>query len=294
MVSAWKYTIFLALALPAIYAYAPPNLGDIAQPRWLDSLGAAITRSLTSIGPEPSESPIDPIAAANVDEDVDYRIAQRTKSTEGWRTFLTAHPDGPHAQFARAELDKLVPSVTPPAPGSAQAMETPSPEPKTPVETGLPDPSPAASGATAPASDETCREDKDRLERLSSSLTGDGVVRLLIELRCEKLRPQLLRLAERLDDKTPTPAVDADHGAPSSILPGTVVSAPSLPPTRMRANEPQKRTHSPLSSRGVQPKRHANVWAAPNLPQLLLALFGQGPGKSTGVRRTRTGGGGGQ
>jgi hypothetical protein len=292
MVSTWKYTIILVLALPAIYVYSPPNLGDITEPRWLDSIGAIITRSLAPIRPEPSESPIDPVAAANVDEDLDYRIAQRTKSTEGWRTFLAAHPDGAHAQFARAELDTLNPSATPPAPGSAEAMRAPGSEPKTPGETRLPDPSSAGSEAAAPASDETCRQDEDRLERLSSSLTGDGVMRLLIEMRCEKLRPQLLRLAERLEDKTPTGAVDADQGAASSGLPGTVVSAPPLPPTRMRANEPQKRAHSPLSSRGVQPKRHASAWAAPNLPQLLSALFGQGPENSTAVHRSRAGGGG--
>ena len=36
------------------------------------------------------------------------------------------------------------------------------------------------------------------------SPTSDGVIRLLIELRCEKLRPQLLSLAKRLEDKAPS------------------------------------------------------------------------------------------
>ena len=48
--------------------------------------------------------------------------------------------------------------------------------------------------------------DEDRLEQLSKSPTGDGVIRFLIELRCEKLRPRLLRLAERLDDQPPKAA----------------------------------------------------------------------------------------
>ena len=52
------------------------------------------------------------------------------------------------------------------------------------------------SEAATVASDEICRGDEDRLEQLSDSPTSDGVIRFLIELRCEKLRPQLLRLAE--------------------------------------------------------------------------------------------------
>src|SRR5277367_4558318 len=109
MLSTWKYMLFLALALPAIaiFAYAPPNLENIANSRSLDNIGVFITKSLASAKPQ-AEVSVDPIAAANVDEDLDYRIAQRIKSIEGWRSFLTAHPDGPHAQSARAELDKLV------------------------------------------------------------------------------------------------------------------------------------------------------------------------------------------
>ena len=47
------------------------------------------------------------------------RRHQRTKSAEGWRSFLTAHPDRPHAQSARAEPDKLGPAEKPPAPAAA-------------------------------------------------------------------------------------------------------------------------------------------------------------------------------
>ena len=114
--------LFLALALPAIYAYAP-SLEGVAKLRWLDDIGVFITKSLAPARPEANASAVDPVAAANLDEDLDYRIAQRTKSTEGWRSFLTAHPDGPHAQSARAELDKLVPPETPPAPAVQQAPD---------------------------------------------------------------------------------------------------------------------------------------------------------------------------
>jgi hypothetical protein len=293
MFNLWKYMLFLALAVPAVYTYGPRSLKDVAKPQWLDDISVIINRSLAAAKPQADVSPIDPVAAANVDEDLDYRIAERTKSPEGWRSFLTAHAVGPHAQSARAELDKLAVPVTPPAPAAVQAPDPGSPDRKIPSDVVSPRFPSAGSEAAPLASDEICRADEDRLEQLSNSPTSDGVIRLLIELRCEKLRPKLLRLGERLDDKAHSAAADAAQDAPSSVLPGPVVSPRVLPPPRVRANEPHNGTRATLSSRRVQPKRHANGWTAPNLPQLLLALFGEGPRNSTGIRRTRAGAGSG-
>lgn len=291
MLSTWKYTLFLALTLPVLYAFAPLKIENLNKPQWLDSVGVFITKSVPSVKPEAIEPPVDPLAAANVDEDLDYRIAQRKRSSEGWRAFLTAHPDGPHAQSAQAELDALVPSGTP-APVTVQAVDARAPDLKPSLEVAALDRSSAEPEVAASAADEICRQDEARLERLSSALTGDGVVRFLIELRCEKLRPRLLRLAEQVDDKAPPAAANPDAGVPSRVLPEQVVSAPPLPPPRMRATERQKRTPTILSSRGVQRKRHANARTAPNLPQLLLALFGEGSRNSTTVRRSHASGGG--
>jgi hypothetical protein len=276
--------LFLALAVPATYAFAPLSFREIAKPRWL----VAISTSLAA-KPEAEVSAVDPIAAAKVDEDLDYRIAERTKSTEGWRAFLAVHPDGPHAQSARVELDKLAPPVTPSAP-AVQAPDIGAVDPKIPSGNFPPSVPSAGSGAATVASDEICGGDEDRLRRLSDSPTSDGVIRLLIELRCDKLRPQLINLAKRLDDKPPAPA-DAAQDAPSGALPGPIVLAPPLPPPRTRANELSKRLRSTLASRGAEPKRHATRSTAPNLPQFLLAFFGGGPRNSTGVRRTQAAGG---
>ena len=90
-----KYGLVLALALAVIYAYAPLSLEYVAKLRWLDDINVVVNKSLAPAKPEVSVSQVDPIAAANVDEDLDYRIAQRMKSTEAWRSFLAAHPDGP-------------------------------------------------------------------------------------------------------------------------------------------------------------------------------------------------------
>ena len=278
-----KYALVLALALAVIYAYAPLSLEDFAKPRWLDDISVIVNRPLAPAKPEARVSPVDPIAAANVDEDLDYRIAQRMKSTEGWRSFLAAHAAGPHAQSARAELDKLVPVEKPPAPVAAQASDGGLSDMKTPSEdTSSDQPSPRSEVA----SDEICRRDEDRLERLSNSPTSDEAMRFLTELRCEKLRPELFRLTERLDYQAPTAADVAIQSPSSWVAPAQV--------GRWRATEPQNKTHWSVSSRSLQPRRHAKRGAAPSLPPILLALLGEQPRNSTASRRTRTSGGSGR
>jgi hypothetical protein len=298
----------LTLAVPTIYAYVPRNLVDIAEPRWVDDIGAIVHKSLASAKPEAEVSPIDPAAAASVDEDLDFRIAQRIKSTEGWRSFLTAHPDGLHAQSARAELDELVRAVSPLAPAAAPRQDGAPSDTKITRDVVSATPPSAGSEAATLASDETCKGDEDRLDQLSKSPTGDGVIRFLIELRCEKLRPQLISLAERLkdlapkaaaadpvpaerlDDKAPAAAGDAAHGLSASISPESDVSTidPPLPPKR--AAEPSNRSRPDIVSRGLLPRRRASALTAPSLPPILLALFGEHPKSSATFRRTRTGG----
>ncbi len=277
--------LFLALAVPAIYAYAASH-EEIAKPRWLADVSLAISTSLTA-KPEADVPSVDPIAAAKVDEDLDYRIAERTKSTEGWRSFLAAHPDGPHAQSARAELDTLAGSAAPSAPAVAQAPDAGVADTAIPdgsVPPSLPAPE---SNALAVASDEICTGDQDRLQRLSSSPTSDGVIRLLIELRCEKLRPQLLLLAKRLET---APSAPANAAQDESSNPPPVHGAPktaSAQEPKSRA-ETRHRAHAGVASHSSQSKRRANREKAASLPPFLLAIFG-GRSRSSPSRQARFG-----
>ena len=279
-----KYGFVLVLALAVIYVYAPLSLEDVAKLRWLDDINVIVNKSLVPAKPEAGVSAVDPIAAANVDEDLDYRIAQRMKSTEGWRSFLAAHPEGPHAQSARAELYKLASAEKSPAPATAQASNGGSSNTKTPSEVASPGRLSQPSEVATLASDEICKRDEERLQRLSNSPTSDDAMRFLTELRCEKLRPELFRLTERLDYQAPS---DAQNHA--SNVAGAGVAG-------RRATEPQNRTHLRVASRGLQPTRRANRWMAASIPPILLALFGETPRNSTAFRRTRanagSGGGG--
>lgn len=278
-----NYWFVLLLTLAVIYAYAPPSLEDVANLRWLDDINVILNRSLAS-AKGAGVSLVDPIAAANVDEDLDYRIAQRMKPTERWRSFLSAHPDGPHAQSARAELNKLAPPETPPAAAATQASNGGWSNTKTPSEVTSPDrPSPPSEVAML-ASDEICKRDEDRLERLSSSPTSDEALQFLTELLCEKLRPELFRLTEHLDYQAPSAAVAA-QSHPSKVAEAGVAGR--------RATESPGKTHRRVASRGFQPRGHAHRWAAPSLPPILMALLGETPRNSTLFRRVRASGGSG-
>ena len=251
--------LFLALAVPAIYAFAPPSFKELAKPRWLTDISLVISTSLAA-KPEAEIPAVDPIAAAKVDEDLDYRIAERTKSTEGWRAFLAAHPDGAHAQSARAELDALAGPVAPSTPAVAQAPDAGAADAKLPVGSIPPSLPASESNAATLASDEICRGDQDRLQQLSSSPTSDGVIRLLIELRCEKLRPQLLLLAKRLEDRRrrvrrrrPRRAFKMRLTARSEALrrhfgPGSENRGPNL----------DIEAHAGVASHSSEPRRRAN------------------------------------
>jgi hypothetical protein len=131
--------------LAAVRNYEDRSPRKSSLPRWLFALAlsgtvlsaygpsdfyAAVTTALT---PSQEKPVVDAIAAANVEEDIDYRVAQHAKSAAGWHAFLEAHPDGPHAQAAEAEIERLLP--TPLAQPVEVAEQTaPSSSPTTPVD----------------------------------------------------------------------------------------------------------------------------------------------------------------
>ena len=156
--------------------------------------------------PEVAGALVDPAAAARVDEDLDYMIAQRKSSVEGWRSFLAAHGSGVHAQSAKAEVEKLLLAGQDPAPAAAEVSNGSSTDAKTGSEVVGSAPSDPGTEVAALTPDEICKRDGERLERLRSRPTNDEAARFAGELGCEKLRPQLLGLMESLGYAAPAPA----------------------------------------------------------------------------------------
>ena len=130
--------------------------------------------------------------------------------------------------------------------------------------------------------DELCNREGDRLERLRNSPTSDEAARFANELGCEKLRPQLLGLMESLGYATPAQASAPPN--PSAKV-GSTLGPATMPPSRTRWT---------ASSRGIQPRRHANRCAfksicfskASSLPPILLALVGVRPKNSSAFGHT--------
>jgi hypothetical protein len=253
------------------------------------------------LAPAETKPTFDAVAAANVEEDIDYRIAQRTKSLPGWQAFLEAHRDGPHAEAAHAEIERLLPTPPPQPDAHAQAA-------RGEVEKTLPAEQAFSAGAAAEASggasadaeaasgvvdrtaagtevaaltpDEICKRDGDRLERLRSSPKTDEAARFANELGCEKLRPQLLALMGSLDHVPSAPAVA--HLRPSVEV-GSTLSRERRPPVR-----PDRTRWTALHS--PQLRQHANTRRiVDRRTQYVVTMWLDCPVEETGDRPPRPG-----
>ncbi|WP_296524377.1 caspase family protein [Rhodoplanes sp.] len=112
----------------------------------------------------------------------------------------------------RAQVARLRESVVGPvaAPALAAQAARPVSVPTGPVPTAAapsvatPPPALAAKSAAAPSSAavsaDACRRDQETLARLRADPTREGIARLERELRCETLRPQVVRLRESVAD----------------------------------------------------------------------------------------------
>ena len=109
MSAPFKYAFVLALGLAFGFCiHAPPNLEEVAKLARLDEINVIINKAVARLKPQAAVFAVDPAGAARVTEDLDYRIAKRIGSVEGWRSFLAVHGSGVHAQTATAEVDRLL------------------------------------------------------------------------------------------------------------------------------------------------------------------------------------------
>ena len=109
MSAPFKYAFVLALGLAFGFCiHARPNLEEVAKLAWLDEINVTINKAVARLKPQAAVFAVDPVAAARVGEDLDYRIAERIGSVEGWRLFLAVHGSGVHAQTATGEVERLL------------------------------------------------------------------------------------------------------------------------------------------------------------------------------------------
>jgi hypothetical protein len=233
-----KYAIVLAFGLAVgSYAHGPLSLEDVGRLKWLDEINVVINKALAPAKPPAAVALVDPASAALVDEDLDYRIAQRIASLDGWRSFLAAHGNGVHAQSARAEVERLLRAAKAPAPAATEVSDAGSPDADATSEAvSSAQPQETEAAALTPA--EICKRDGDRLERLRSSPTSEEAAGFANELGCEELRPQLVGLMESLSFAAPAPAAAevSDGASPDARATSeAVVSGPPSPGTEVAA-----------------------------------------------------------
>src|SRR3974390_345751 len=192
MSALFKFSTFLVLAFAvAISIYLLGSGSDedvISDPPTQEAAIAPVIPAPPAPVPEAPVAPAAPAAQADIDDDlVDYMIARELGSLQGWRAFLIAHGSGSHAQSARAEVEKLLHAEKTPAPAAADVSHGGSQDAKAASEAA---PSPATEVAPL-MSYETCRRGEERVKLLRSP-SSEEAARFANELRCEKLRPQLL------------------------------------------------------------------------------------------------------
>lgn len=293
-----KYAVVLALGLlVGVCIHVRPSLEQISSSKGWMTFTSIVKKAVSPVMPEAADARIDSAGAALVDEELDYRIAQRAASLDGWRTFLDAHGNGVYAQSARAEVEKLLAApaaapvvadgpngITPPA---AEGSNAGSREAK-PVRDGMGSAAPSAGLEAANLTlDGICKRDGDRLERLRSSPSPEKAARFEKELGCDKLRPQLLALMASLRSASPAPvaAKVSNEAAPEAKSRGPKRPASGPSETRWTASihpiEPSRQAHG-CASRSTC---FRTKWS---LPPILLALLGERPPRSSAFRRNLT------
>jgi hypothetical protein len=291
----FKYSIVLAFGLAVgSYLHGSPSLEGVDKLKWFDEINVIINKAFVPRKPEAAFAAVDPAAAALIDEELDYRVAQRIGTLDGWRSFLAAHRNGAYAQSAGAAVEKLLPPKAAPVPAVAEVSNGAPTDAKAGEERlGLASPEPGtesasdakagseAIGSTSPnprteaaalTPNEICKRDGDRLEQLRISATSDEVARFASELGCEKLRPQLVGLMESLSHAAP---------APAAALPSSSVRVSSALRPKWRAAAPPSGTRPPASSHTLLSQRRPNgcafksvCFSRASLPPILLALAG--------------------
>ena len=80
--------------------------------------------------------------------------------------------------------------------------------------------------STSSTLDDACKHDEDRLAKLRANPSADAAIRFDSELKCPKLKPQLLALVDSLSQRLKSAAAQSRNGAPSD----TTSASEAVPP----------------------------------------------------------------
>jgi hypothetical protein len=223
-----KFGIVLALNLAVgLYVYASLDNPDAGARAWRAPENMDFGNARLDVA-------VDPAAGARVDEELDYRIAKRIGSVEGWRSFLAKHESGAYADNAIAAMAKLLSAETAKADPDYADRRSPEANP--------------ASGATLPSEMEVSTDvgnDISNPEEPGAEARRDDAMGGGAGARSQ---PQPAEVTGRRDDDAapvqPTSNVaKADTEAPLS--PGRDAATPAAAPS---LNDAKAEIESPVSA----------------------------------------------
>ncbi len=275
MSALFKFSIFGVLAIAiGVYLYRPSLFDDyvtFARSTWEARLTGVAANPATPSAEAPG-APMTPASQADFADDLDYMVARKLGSLNGWRAFLDAHGNGPHAQSAQAEIERLLHGEQASAPAVAKAPNGESPAARKTIESGPPAAPAAAAEVASSSPDEICKSDEERLERLRSNPSSDEAARFDNALRCEKLRPQLLALMGTLGPLAGAPAAAKVSNGVSPDAKTTIEAAPpATPPAAAEAAPPAPAPAAMESANGVSSDRRTTVEATPPAAPVLAS-----------------------
>jgi hypothetical protein len=243
-----KWLFALTLTGAVICTFSPP---------------AMVASVIAGLAPAPQKLSIDRVSSENVTEELDYRIALHAASPAGWSAFLEAHPDGPHAQAARAEI------------GRPQGAPSPQPEPSRTDDTAkesAPAPAQAVAEEPAPppqpveAAEQSPRSPAETLAPINTAQTpaAPSPPPVMAEV-WPAPPPQPVEAAEQSPPSpaaTPTPVNTVQTPAANSPPPvmAEVESAPSPQPIAVVTDAPlpPSRPRDIAAAKSVEPAHHSH------------------------------------
>ncbi len=229
-----KYAIVLASGVAiGWYVNGPISLEQIARLARIDETNILLSNASAHLTPETAAIVVES-DAGHADEDLDYLIAKRIGTLEGWQAFLVAHASQAHAESAEAEIDKLSLLMKASEPAAVEVLDRASPEAK--IESEAASPSGPSEAAALPL-----REDSEP----------------------GKLQPQVASLTDSSGAAASEPNSSARVGPGPGAKPKSTAlhrwtAAPSIPLQRGRSCAFQFQCH----------------WKTQALPPILMALFG--------------------
>jgi hypothetical protein len=255
MSAPFKYAFVLVLALALAFGFcihAQPNLEEITKLAWLDEIDVIINKAIARLKPQAAVFTVDPVSAARVTEDLDYRIAERIGSVEGWRSFLAVHGSGVHAQTATGEVDRLLVSEQASAQATAKVSNETSLGAKAasdPVR-----PSPLSSGTEVAAL--TPESGVGSLGHETPVTAAEVSYGASSDAKAESEAPQPAPPSSGMQIATPTPDENGKRD-------GYRLTQPRSSPTSdvARASKPTSGTHRTASLLKGRPKAHASACA---------------------------------